>query len=65
MARFFTNTYPSVNLYKKASSKSEIVTQIIYGDSFFIIKKTINGLKLELKKIITWVSFKIKIIALI
>ena len=50
MARFFTNTYPSVNLYKKASSKSEIVTQIIYGDSFFIIKKTNKWLKIRIKE---------------
>jgi len=50
MARFFTNTYPSINLYKKASTRSEIVTQIIYGDSFSIIKKTNKWLKIRIKE---------------
>tara|TARA_Y100000741_G_scaffold286121_1_gene225974 strand:+ start:173 stop:514 length:342 start_codon:yes stop_codon:yes gene_type:complete len=50
MARFFTNTYSSINLYKKASAKSEIVTQIIYGDSFSIIKKTNKWLKIRIKE---------------
>ena len=50
MARFFTNTYSSINLHKKASAKSEIVTQIIYGDSFSIIKKTNKWLKIRIKE---------------
>ena len=50
MARFFTNTYPSIKLYKKASTRSEIVTQIIYGDSFSIIKKTNKWLKIRIKE---------------
>ena len=50
MARFFTNTYPFINLRKKASGKSEIVTQMIYGDSFSIIKKTRKWLKIKIKE---------------
>ena len=50
MVRFFTNTYSSINLHKKASAKSEIVTQIIYGDSFSIIKKTNKWLKIRIKE---------------
>ena len=39
MSKIFTNNYPLINLYKKMSIKSEIVTQIVYGQSFSIIKK--------------------------
>ena len=49
MARFFTNTYPIINIHKKASDKSEIVTQMIYGDSFSVIKKTRKWLKIKIK----------------
>ena len=50
MTKFFTNTYPVINLYKKSSVKSEIVTQMIYGDSFRIIKKTYKWLKIKIKE---------------
>ncbi len=50
MSRFYTNTFPSINLYKKSSNKSEIVTQMIYGDSFSIIKKTRKWLKIKIKE---------------
>ncbi len=39
MNKLFTNTYPIINLYKKSSLNSEVVTQMIYGDSFKIINK--------------------------
>ena len=44
----FTNIYPITNLYKKMSTKSEIVTQMIYGDSFFLLKKTRKWLKIKI-----------------
>ena len=50
MTKFFTNTYPVINLYKKSSVKSEIVTQMIYGDSFRILKKTYKWLKIKIKE---------------
>ena len=50
MAKYFTNTYSILNIYKKASIKSEIVTQMIYGDSFSIIKKNIKWLKIRIKE---------------
>jgi len=50
MAKFFTNTYPSINLHKKASIRSEIVTQMIYGDSFSIIKENNKWLKIKIKE---------------
>ena len=62
MTKYFTNTFSIINLYKKSSTKSEIVTQMIYGDSFSISQKKIDGLKLKLKKIITKVIFNAKII---
>ncbi len=50
MIKYFTNTYPIINLYKRASKKSEIVTQMIYGDSFSIIRKTNNWIKIRIKE---------------
>ena len=50
MTKFFTNTYPIINLHKKASTKSEIVTQMIYGESFYILKKTNKWLKIKIKE---------------
>ena len=40
MIKFLTNNFPLINLYKKPSTKSEIVTQMIYGENFSIQKKT-------------------------
>ena len=39
MNKYFTNNFSIINLYKKPSTKSEVVTQMIYGDSFSISKK--------------------------
>ena len=50
MTKFFTNTFSIINLYKKTSVKSEVVTQIIYGESFSIIKKSKNWLKIRIKE---------------
>ncbi len=50
MNKFFTSTYPIINLYKKNSIKSEIVTQMIYGESFSIIKKSKKWLKIKIKE---------------
>ena len=49
MTNLLTSNFSIINLYKKSSSKSEIVTQMIYGDSFSIIKKTKNWLKIKIK----------------
>ena len=49
MSKFYTNTYSSINLHKKSSNKSEIVTQMIYGDSFSIIKKNKKWIKIKIK----------------
>ena len=49
MSKIFTNIYPVTDLYKKMSAKSETVTQMIYGDSFSIIKKTRKWLKIKIQ----------------
>ena len=50
MTKYFTNIYPEVNLYRKPSTKSETVTQMIYGDSFSVSKKSKKWLKIKIKE---------------
>ena len=50
MNSYFTNFFTSVNLYKKPSIKSEVVTQMIYGDSFLVTKKIRKWLKIKIKE---------------
>ena len=50
MTKYFTNIYPEINLYKKPSTKSETVTQMIYGDSFSVFKKSKKWLKIKIKE---------------
>ena len=49
MTEYFTNNFTTTNLYKKPSTKSEIVTQMIYGDSFSISKRSKKWLKIKIK----------------
>ena len=48
MTKYFTNNFSIINLHKKPSVKSEIVTQMIYGDSFSVSKKTKKWLKIKI-----------------
>ena len=50
MTKYFTNNFSVINLHKKPSVKSEIVTQMIYGDSFSISKKSKKWLKIKSKE---------------
>jgi cell wall-associated NlpC family hydrolase len=50
MNNFYTNNYSVLNLYKKASLKSEIVTEMIYGESFKIISRLSKWLKIKIKE---------------
>ena len=50
MTKYFTNNYTITNLHKKPSIKSEIVTQMIYGDSFSISKRSKKWLKIKIKE---------------
>ena len=50
MTKYLTNNFSIINLYRKPSNKSEIVTQMIYGDSFTLTKKTKKWLKVKIKE---------------
>ncbi len=50
MSNIYTSIYPLSNVYKKASTNSEVVTQLIYGESFSIIKKNSKWLKIKIKQ---------------
>ena len=50
MTKYFTNIFSVTNLYKKPSIKSEIVTQMIFGDSFSVSKKNRKWLKIKIKE---------------
>ena len=50
MKRYFTNHFPILSLYKKPLLQSEIVTQMIFGDSFSVLKKKRNWLKIKIKE---------------
>jgi gamma-D-glutamyl-L-lysine dipeptidyl-peptidase len=50
MTKYFSNNFSIINIYKKASTKSEIVTQMIYGDSFSIFLKKNKWLKIKIKE---------------
>jgi hypothetical protein len=50
MNKFYTSNYPLINLYKNNSSKSEVVTQMIYGENFKIINKFSKWIKIKLKE---------------
>ena len=50
MIKFFTSTFSTINLYKKNCIKSEVVTQLIYGESFSILKKSNQWFKIKIKE---------------
>ena len=41
------NNQPVINVYNKKNKKSEVVTQLLYGESFKIIQK--NGRWIKIK----------------
>ncbi len=50
MSSLYLNNYPVISLHKKPSSKSETITQMIYGEGFKIINKTSKWLKIKIKE---------------
>ena len=50
MIKYFTNNFVVINLYKKASVKSEVVTQMLYGDSFSVSRRSKKWLKIKIKE---------------
>ena len=41
------NNQPVINVYNKNKKKSEVVTQLLYGESFRIIKKSGKWIKIK------------------
>ena len=50
MTKYYTNIINVLNIYKKPSKKSEIVSQMIFGDSFSIIRKFDQWIKIKTKE---------------
>ena len=50
MTKYSTNNFSVINLHKKASIKSEVVTQLIYGESFSVSEKKYKWLKIKIKE---------------
>ena len=50
MTKYLTNNFTIINLFKKPSINSEIVTQMIFGDSFTVSKKNKKWLKIRIKE---------------
>ena len=50
MTKYYTNNFPILNVYKKPSFKSEVVTQMIYGDNFSTSKEGKKWLKIKIKE---------------
>lgn len=50
MSKYLTNNFSIINLHKKPSSGTEVVTQMIYGESFSVIKKINKWLMIKIKE---------------
>ena len=50
MNKNFSNNYPVINVYKKSSYKSEMVTQMIYGENFRIISESKKWMKIKIQE---------------
>ena len=50
MTKYLTNNFTITNLFKKPTTKSEIVTQMIFGESFTVSKKNKKWLKIKIKE---------------
>ena len=50
MKKMFRNNYSILNVYKNKSIKSEITTQMLYGDTFSIKKKIGKWFKIKIKE---------------
>ena len=49
MTKYFTNIFSVLTLHKKPSTRSEVITQMLYGDSFSVSKKTKICLRVKIK----------------
>ena len=48
MNKIFTSHNAIINIYKKSSRKSEVITQLLYGESFSLIKKKSKWFKIKI-----------------
>ena len=48
MRNKFSNNYPIINLYNKKNAASKIVTQMLYGENFTVLRKFRNWYKIKL-----------------
>ncbi len=48
MKNLYSNNYSQINLYKNKSSKSELVTQMIFGNAFYVLSKHTNWWKIKI-----------------
>ena len=48
MKTVYSNNYKYLNVYKKRSTKSEVVTQMVYGDNFHITKSYAKWLDIKI-----------------
>ena len=46
------NNLALINVHKKQNSKSEIVTQLLYGDTFKVLKKNKHWIEIKMITII-------------
>jgi len=49
MNKIYSNNYSTINVHKKSSFKSEIVTQIIYGEAFRVLNESAKWIKIKTK----------------
>ena len=50
MKKYYSNNFSNTKVFKKMSTDSEMVTQMIYGDSFSVIKKKNEWLKIKIRE---------------
>ena len=50
MKKYYSNNFSHIKVFKKMSTNSEMVTQMIYGDSFSIIIKKNKWFKIKIKE---------------
>ena len=50
MKKYYSNHSAETKVYKKMSKTSEMITQMIYGDAFSIIKKERDWFKIKIKE---------------
>ena len=48
MKKLYSNNYSEINLYRKNSSRSEVVTQMIFGNAFYVLSKSSNWWKIKI-----------------